>query len=346
MTVLLKFSNFAQTTIADTGGISAGATTVNVNTGDGSLFPSLSGSDYFYLVLTDASNNREVVKCTARSTDALTIVRAQDGSSARAFPNGSTVELAMVSVAMEEIQSDLDTAYTYVNNLTATYSEVNTACDGITATATEINTACDGITATASEINTACDGITATASEINTACDGILATASEINTACDGITATASEINTTCDGNTASAAEITAVCDGCTATAAEITTVCDGNTATAAEITAGCDGIGVSIPKTKIVSFSSWNMDTSTTKTAAHGIANGATKIIAVTGSITAATGHPIPRLYDAGGAGTPQCWVDTWDDTNVNLMCLSGGIYDNATYNNASGYLIVSYID
>jgi hypothetical protein len=70
----------------------------------------------------------------------------------------------------------------------------------ITATASEINTACDGITATASEINTACDGITATASEINTACDGITATASEINTACDGVTATATEINSGCDG--------------------------------------------------------------------------------------------------------------------------------------------------
>jgi hypothetical protein len=53
------------------------------------------------------------------------------------------------------------------------------------------------ITATASEINTACDGITATASEINTACDGITATASEINTACDGITKTAAELNLT-----------------------------------------------------------------------------------------------------------------------------------------------------
>jgi len=67
--------------------------------------------------------------------------------------------------------------------------------DALTATSTEINTACNGITATASEINTACDGITATASEINTIADGITATASEVNTACDGITATASELN-------------------------------------------------------------------------------------------------------------------------------------------------------
>ena len=160
--------------------------------------------------------------------------------------------------------------------LTATASEVNTACDGITATASEINIACDGITATATEINTACDGITATASEINTACDGILATSTEINRACDGVTATSTEINTVCDGILATSTEVNTVCDGSTAknshthalavgatdvtaTASEVNTACDGSTAknshthiltsgatnvtaTASEVNTACDG--------------------------------------------------------------------------------------------------------
>lgn len=51
-------------------------------------------------------------------------------------------------------------------------NDVAISLSGLTATVTEINTACDGITATASEINIACDGITATASEINTVVGG------------------------------------------------------------------------------------------------------------------------------------------------------------------------------
>ena len=81
----LKFTNFATSTIADVGGIASGDVTVNVQPGDGALFPTLAGSQYFYCVLIDSSGNREIVKVTARATDALTIVRAQDNTDARAF---------------------------------------------------------------------------------------------------------------------------------------------------------------------------------------------------------------------------------------------------------------------
>ena len=99
----LSFTNFATSTIANVGGIAAGDLSVDVQPGDGALFPSLTGSQYFYSVLIDSSGNREIVKVTARATDTLTIVRAQDNTSARAFAQNDVIELRVNSAALEEI---------------------------------------------------------------------------------------------------------------------------------------------------------------------------------------------------------------------------------------------------
>ena len=64
-----RFANNAESVLA--AGISAGATSFSVATGEGARFPSLSAGQYFYVRLgTDSTN--EVVKVTARSTDAFT----------------------------------------------------------------------------------------------------------------------------------------------------------------------------------------------------------------------------------------------------------------------------------
>ena len=98
----LKFTNFATSTIADVGGISSGDLTVNVQPGDGALFPSLTGSAYFYVTMIDSSGNREIVKVTARATDAFTIVRQQDNTTARAFAQNDKIELRVNAAALEE----------------------------------------------------------------------------------------------------------------------------------------------------------------------------------------------------------------------------------------------------
>jgi len=72
---------------------STSATNLLVTSGQGALFPTLSGGDYFYATIVDSSNNLEIVKVTARSTDTFTIVRAQEGTTARTFAAGSKVEL-------------------------------------------------------------------------------------------------------------------------------------------------------------------------------------------------------------------------------------------------------------
>lgn len=88
----ILYANNAVTTLAGT--VSSGATTCTVATGTGALFPSPSGSDYFLMTFSDAATNsvREIVKVTARSTDVMTIVRAQEGTSAAAWAIGDNAQ--------------------------------------------------------------------------------------------------------------------------------------------------------------------------------------------------------------------------------------------------------------
>lgn len=100
MGVLVK--NNAYSTLAVT--INATATTVTLATGTGGRFPVVVNPDYFYATIIDTSNQLEVVKVTARSGDILTVVRAQDGTSARSYSSGSRIELRMNAALLEDIR--------------------------------------------------------------------------------------------------------------------------------------------------------------------------------------------------------------------------------------------------
>ena len=71
----VKFSNNGHSTLASS--ITSSGTSITVASGHGARFPSLSSGEYFYATLIDASNNLEIVKCTARSSDVLTVTRAK-----------------------------------------------------------------------------------------------------------------------------------------------------------------------------------------------------------------------------------------------------------------------------
>lgn len=81
--------------------ITAGATTLSVTSGEGSKFPSPSGGDWFPLTLVKASGALEILQCTGRSGDVLTVVRAQEGTSAQAFSAGDRAELRLTSAAIQ-----------------------------------------------------------------------------------------------------------------------------------------------------------------------------------------------------------------------------------------------------
>lgn len=89
MTDRILFSNFAISTLAS--GITSGALTLNVAAGTGVKFSSPVSGQYAVAVLFDTAGNKEVIKFTARSTDQLTIVRGQEGTTARAWNSGDGI---------------------------------------------------------------------------------------------------------------------------------------------------------------------------------------------------------------------------------------------------------------
>jgi hypothetical protein len=113
------FTNNASATLASS--ITNVATVVNLTTGQGALFPALSGANYFYATLTDSSNNIEVVKVTARTSDALTVVRGQEGTTARAYNAADKLEIRVTAAGLGNMaQLDAAQTFTGVNTFSGT----------------------------------------------------------------------------------------------------------------------------------------------------------------------------------------------------------------------------------
>ena len=104
MSVLFK--NNAHSTLA--AGISDSATSITLATGHGNArFPATSSPDYFYATLIDSSNNLEVVKCTNRSADVLTVVREQESTTGRAFVLGDRIEIRITAQGLTDLNSTI-----------------------------------------------------------------------------------------------------------------------------------------------------------------------------------------------------------------------------------------------
>lgn len=70
----------------------AGSPTVTVETNDGEKFPLPSGAQFFMVTVEDRRTGQmEIMRCTSRSGDVLTVVRAQEGTPAQSFLVGATV---------------------------------------------------------------------------------------------------------------------------------------------------------------------------------------------------------------------------------------------------------------
>jgi hypothetical protein len=127
---LNQFTNNAGTTLAS--GINNSATSLTVSTGSGALFPTLTGSQYFYCTLQQASGGAlEIVKVTARSTDTFTIVRAQDGTTALSFSTGDYVQLRLTAADLNNF-GQLDSTNTWALAQTFTSAATFSAAPIIT----------------------------------------------------------------------------------------------------------------------------------------------------------------------------------------------------------------------
>lgn len=97
------FANNATSTLASD--INGSDNTLLLETGAGARFPSPASGDHFSVTLTQGiglEESWEIVKVTARSGDTLTVTRAQEGTSAAAWPAGAKAELRLTKEAMED----------------------------------------------------------------------------------------------------------------------------------------------------------------------------------------------------------------------------------------------------
>ena len=85
------------------GAITDVAATLAVTAGEGANFPSTADGDFWVTVDT------EVMLCTSRAGDTLTVTRAQQSTSGVAHDDGAAVELLMTQEAFEDIHSNIVT---------------------------------------------------------------------------------------------------------------------------------------------------------------------------------------------------------------------------------------------
>lgn len=97
------FANDATSTLA--GAITSTAVTVNLQAGGGARFPNPAAGQYFVATFNDAATGllEEIVWVTARSTDTLTIVRAQEGTTALAWNSGDLFSMYVTAGTMSQM---------------------------------------------------------------------------------------------------------------------------------------------------------------------------------------------------------------------------------------------------
>lgn len=103
-------SNNAISTLAAP--ITTGATTLTVNSGDGAKFPSGATANMpFPLVVRAATYpvpaSYEIMLCTGRNSDTLTVVRAQEGTSAFPFNAGDVVGLDLTAGVVQSLTTSI-----------------------------------------------------------------------------------------------------------------------------------------------------------------------------------------------------------------------------------------------
>jgi hypothetical protein len=87
--------------------IGVGASTVTLVGGDGVKFPAPDIYEYFVLLIERVSDGqREIMHCTGRTADTLTVDRAQEGTSALAFEVGDLVSMPITAGLLEFLRDN------------------------------------------------------------------------------------------------------------------------------------------------------------------------------------------------------------------------------------------------
>src|SRR4051794_33115101 len=125
-------ANFAKCVVST--GYNAAATSVELSAGDGSKLPQPATDGSFNLVwynftdFPDPSDdpNVEIVRCTARSTDTLTVERAQEGTTATP-KNTTSKTYKMILAVTKKMLSDITSQFFLTEEPTGTVDDSNVA---------------------------------------------------------------------------------------------------------------------------------------------------------------------------------------------------------------------------
>lgn len=97
----LKLANNAVSKLA--ANVAAADATISITAGDGTKFPVLAAGDWHPVTLIRTDGTLEILKCTARTNDTLTVTRGQEGTVATTFSTGDRVELRLTALAIQTI---------------------------------------------------------------------------------------------------------------------------------------------------------------------------------------------------------------------------------------------------
>src|SRR5690606_34563027 len=84
------------------GPITDTSTELALSPGDGSKFPIITAGHWFPVTAVNQYGAFEIMRVTGRSGDILTVVRAQEGTQAKAFAVGDRLELRMTAEAFSQ----------------------------------------------------------------------------------------------------------------------------------------------------------------------------------------------------------------------------------------------------
>ena len=119
----IQFTNDATTFLASN--INASVTTITVV--DASSFPTLASGDHTYITLSTPTNDtKEIVKCTAIVGNTLTVIRAQEGTTAASFTTDDRAQIRITA----QLFRDIMLAYASLNSYRYTATAGQTTFTG------------------------------------------------------------------------------------------------------------------------------------------------------------------------------------------------------------------------
>jgi hypothetical protein len=111
------FANNAATYLSQLLGGTISNTVLYIVSGDESLFPvPVAGSEYFLLTIEDPETKEfEIVRVTSVSGNQYTVTRAQEDTSAKAFPVGAKVQLRATKETYENLYNRAEQLSSYIH---------------------------------------------------------------------------------------------------------------------------------------------------------------------------------------------------------------------------------------